>query len=189
MKALIIVGAIGLVAGIGSGTGVAFVMKPDAVPAADSVAAHDSVSPPDSTVVHHAPAAVVSADSGTTEPARAGVSAPDSHDAPATPATPTSPHAAAAATPDSGHAVVAETENAPADSLQGTRLRRLSRIFAAMTPRDAAKVLQQLDDADVVSIVGSLTEKQAAAVLMAMAPERAAIISRGTLRPKRERTP
>jgi hypothetical protein len=182
MKALIIVGAVGLVAGIGSGTGLAFVMKPDVPPAAaDSAVAHDSLATPDSTAVHRAPAAVVSADTSAAravaEQPAARVSAPESHDAPDP------------AKPDSGHTSVAETEVAPTDSLQGIRLRRLSRIFAAMTPRDAAKVLQQLDDSDIVSIVGSLTEKQAAAVLMAMAPERAAVISRGTLRPKVQRTP
>ena len=42
--------------------------------------------------------------------------------------------------------------------------------------------LQQLDDADVMVIVGSLTEKQAAAILQAFPPERAAIVSRGALR-------
>jgi flagellar motility protein MotE (MotC chaperone) len=91
--------------------------------------------------------------------------------------------------PPAAPAPTATTGAAPADTLQRTQLRRLSRIFAAMSPREASRVLQQLDDTDVISIVGSLTEKQAAAVLMAMPPDRAAVISRGSLRRAPGRTP
>jgi flagellar motility protein MotE (MotC chaperone) len=51
-----------------------------------------------------------------------------------------------------------------------------------MAPRDAAKVMVQLDDVDVQAIVGALTEKQAAAILANFPPERAAKISKGTMR-------
>jgi flagellar motility protein MotE (MotC chaperone) len=50
-----------------------------------------------------------------------------------------------------------------------------------MAPRDAAKVMVQLDDADVLAIVGALTEKQAAAILANFPAERAARISKGTM--------
>ena len=59
---------------------------------------------------------------------------------------------------------------------------KVAKIFAAMAPKDAAKVLEQLDDSEVQSVVASLAEKQAAAILQHFPPPRAALISKGVLR-------
>jgi hypothetical protein len=59
---------------------------------------------------------------------------------------------------------------------------KIGKIFAAMPARDAAKVLEQLDDSDVQSILGSLSGKQAAAILQSFPPIRAAAISKAALR-------
>ncbi|MEO8562941.1 MAG: hypothetical protein ABI601_12740 [bacterium] len=64
---------------------------------------------------------------------------------------------------------------APAD-------RRISRVFAAMAPRDAAKVLAQLTDQDIVTILGGLTEKQEAAILAQLPVDRLAAVSKLALR-------
>ena len=58
---------------------------------------------------------------------------------------------------------------------------QLARIFTAMQPRDAARVLGQLTDAEVREILTRMGARQAAAVLSNMAPERAAILSRTVL--------
>jgi hypothetical protein len=70
----------------------------------------------------------------------------------------------------------AATEIAPAD-------RRISRVMAAMPPRDAAKVLTQLADHDIAIILGNLTEKQEAAILAQLPVDRLAAVSKLALRP------
>jgi hypothetical protein len=59
---------------------------------------------------------------------------------------------------------------------------KVAKIFAAMPPKDAAMVLEQLDDNEVQSVISSLSEKQAAAILRNFPPPRAALISKGVLR-------
>lgn len=59
---------------------------------------------------------------------------------------------------------------------------KVAKIFAAMPPKDAATVLEQLDDAEVQSVISSLNEKQAAAILRNLPPARAALISKAVLR-------
>ena len=58
---------------------------------------------------------------------------------------------------------------------------QLARIFTAMQPRDAARVLGQLTDAEIREILTRMGARQAAAVLSNMAPERAAVLSRTVL--------
>lgn len=60
--------------------------------------------------------------------------------------------------------------------------RRLAKIFGAMQPKEAARVLDQMSDGDIRVIVGLLTEKQAAAVLSALSPQHAAAVARLTAR-------
>jgi hypothetical protein len=60
--------------------------------------------------------------------------------------------------------------------------KRISRVFAAMAPRDAAKVLEQMNDADVSIILGNLTEKQTGAIMALLPAPRVAALSRGALR-------
>ena len=171
MKKLIVLAVIGLVIGIGGGTGAAIALRPATVP--DSTAADSSNAHGDTTAViaaapvgEHAPAPVVDSvavDTATKKPA-------EHVTAPAEPAT----HSPAP--------VPTLIEKPESDSLERAQVRRIGRIFAAMAPREASKVLQQLDDADVRVIIASLTEKQAAAILQAFPPERAAAISKSTLR-------
>lgn len=59
---------------------------------------------------------------------------------------------------------------------------RIGKIFAAMPAKEAAKVLVQLDDADVQAILGAVSAKHAAAILQNLPPVRAAAISRAELR-------
>lgn len=70
-----------------------------------------------------------------------------------------------------GDASAAAAEIAPAE-------RRISRVVAAMAPRDAAKILAQLADHDVAVILSGLTEKQEAAVLAQLPPDRLAAITK-----------
>jgi hypothetical protein len=236
MIRLIIVGVIGLLLGMGGGTGVAVLRGAPAVPAdsaaqakaiADSIAAHaeggkshgdstqapgdsahasdsskagtpvghgaaekagekagekTAVSSPDKNTATHEPlttstrAAVTNPPKATSVP-KANASHTDSAMHPATSAkTPASNVKTPAESPKSPNTAASTT--AVSDSAQP---RRIARIFAAMAARDAAKVMVQLDDADVQAIVGALTEKQAAAILANFPPERAAKISKGTM--------
>jgi hypothetical protein len=181
MKKVIILAVVGLLVGIGGGTGIAVVLRPDVV--ADSTAADSSSAHNDTTAV------IAAAPAGEHAPAAQPT---DSVHADSTAAVKDTAHAAVK---DPAHAVpvVDTTSHKPAtapilvektasDSLHRAQVRRIGRIFAAMAPREASKVLQQLDDSDVTIIVSSLTEKQAAAILQAFPPERAAAISRGSLR-------
>jgi hypothetical protein len=59
---------------------------------------------------------------------------------------------------------------------------KVAKIFAAMPAKDAAMVLEQLDDVEVQSVISTLSEKQAAAILRNFPPARAATISKAVLR-------
>ena len=59
---------------------------------------------------------------------------------------------------------------------------KVAKILALMPAKDAAKVMERLDDDDVQAIIGSVSEKQAAAILQNFPPERAAVISKGVMR-------
>ncbi len=74
---------------------------------------------------------------------------------------------------------VASTKGVVADTVVS---RRLAQVFGAMQAKDAARVLEQMDDADVRTILASLNNKQQAAILEAFPTERAATIARATLR-------
>jgi len=87
------------------------------------------------------------------------------------------------ATEDSEGAEVLAPQLADADSLaQMTRnYQRLSQIFAAMQPEDAAAVLEQLDDAQLEGILLAMQGRNAAPILAEMEPVRAAALSRRVL--------
>jgi hypothetical protein len=59
---------------------------------------------------------------------------------------------------------------------------RLAKIFSAMSPKDAAKVLEQMPDADVRTILALMSDRSAAAVLTQFPPARAATITNGPSR-------
>jgi hypothetical protein len=60
-------------------------------------------------------------------------------------------------------------------------LERLGKIFMAMKPRDAAAVLEHLNDQEVEAILFQLREKNAAQILGNFPPDRAAVLSRSVL--------
>jgi flagellar motility protein MotE (MotC chaperone) len=55
---------------------------------------------------------------------------------------------------------------------------RISKIFTAMPAKQAAKVLEQMADGDVVVILGSVTDRKAAEILSLLPPQRAATVSK-----------
>jgi flagellar motility protein MotE (MotC chaperone) len=67
-----------------------------------------------------------------------------------------------------------------------TQSEKVARIFGAMPAKDAAKVLEQLDDAEVQSIMSGLSAKQAAAIMQHLPTARAASISKLVLRGSHE---
>lgn len=60
---------------------------------------------------------------------------------------------------------------------QTAKVRGLAKIFGTMKPKDAAKLMENLDDKLVMSIVSTLTPDEAAAVLALMDVKKAAKIS------------
>lgn len=58
---------------------------------------------------------------------------------------------------------------------------RLGKIFAAMDPRDAARVLEMLEDHEVRAILTHMSDRNAAAILGHFEPARAATLSRVVL--------
>ena len=61
---------------------------------------------------------------------------------------------------------------------------RLSKIFTSMSAKDAAKVFEQMDEADVITILGAVNDRKAAEILTLLPPARAASISKSLLKPK-----
>jgi hypothetical protein len=59
---------------------------------------------------------------------------------------------------------------------------KLGKIFAAMPAKDAARVLEQLADAEVHDILKSLSDKQAAGIMQFLPSQRAASISKLALK-------
>jgi hypothetical protein len=59
---------------------------------------------------------------------------------------------------------------------------RISKIFTAMSSKDAAKVLDQMDDADIVTILSGINDRKAAEVLGLLPVARAAGISKEVLK-------
>ena len=81
----------------------------------------------------------------------------------------------------SATADLAEMVRAARNDAMNTALpeQRLAKIFAAMSPKDAAKVMEQMPDTDVRSILSLMSDRSAAAVLTQFPPARAATITNG----------
>ena len=183
---------IGLVLGLGGGTGFALMRARKPVAAAvDGEEKKETVK--DGDEKHgdekHGDEATAPRPEGTDHAASSSADSPapvartePKHDSAA--AAPRAPAVApvSAAVPAAGTAkpVAADTSRAGAPAPG-----RIAKIFAAMSAKDAARVLQQLDDADVQTVLGGLNDKQAAAILSGFPPERAAAISRAVLRGKK----
>jgi hypothetical protein len=197
MKALILPFVIAIVIGVGAASA-ASVMKAKhaALPVvADSTKQHAAQDSGGLRVIEASGATVAAA------PAAAHDSANSAASAPATPADTTKiAHQVAPATPrattgaakpvdvTSAQANVAAPAAARAPVSAGAAVavpaaqKRIARVFASMAPRDAAKVLEQMNDADVSIILGNLTEKQTGAIMALLPAPRVAALSRGALR-------
>lgn len=99
----------------------------------------------------------------------------ESHGTPAGDAAASKPHLPAL--PPKPMAAPASAATTPPPSTS-----KVAKIFAAMPAKDAAKVMEQLDDTDVQAIIASVSEKQAAAILQNFPPARAAAISKAVMR-------
>jgi len=177
---LIVFAVIGLIIGLGGGSGVAVMRARKTV-----VAVRDSAVAKDSTA------------DGEKEPGAKSTHAPEGEQHAAAPKDSEPVVRTIAATADSAAVV----KSAPAPTVANPRVTkpvpdtgrsaqppapgRISKIFAAMSPKDASRVLEQLDDSDVQAVLAGLNDKQAAAILSGFPPARAAAISRAALRGKK----
>lgn len=97
-----------------------------------------------------------------------------------------SPGPATGTTPTSGSSQAREVAGASLslrrDSTTVAHERRLARTFGAMGSKDAARVLEQLSDADIGTVLGYLNERQAAGIMSNFDPERAARLGERALR-------
>jgi hypothetical protein len=199
MKQLIIPIAIGLLAGLGGGSGYAYMKASakyvkDSTHVADSLKAHppaDSTESAEHADSSHGPAVDSTAHAAPMTPAdslraleAARLSLKD--------ATKGVPNAADHATPVKGKASAPPAKVAPAPAptaapaapAANTSMpeQRLAKIFGAMQAKDAAKVLEQMTDSDVRAILGVMSDKQAAAILTTFPAPRAAAITKGPLK-------
>jgi len=72
----------------------------------------------------------------------------------------------------------------PADSAVQASEQRLAKVFTAMEPKQAAKVLQHMQDADVQIILGYVGPRQAASIMAELPPERVATLSKMAMQTK-----
>ena len=78
----------------------------------------------------------------------------------------------------------APTAPPPADSATQASEQRLAKVFTAMEPKQAAKVLQHMQDADVQIILGYVGPRQAASIMAELPPERVATLSKMAMQTK-----
>ena len=71
-----------------------------------------------------------------------------------------------------------------ADSVVGASERRLAKVFTAMEAKQAAKVLQHMEDGDVQIILGYVGPRQAASILAELPPQRVATLSKRAMQVK-----
>jgi hypothetical protein len=137
-------------------------------------------------------------DSTTADSTAADSSDSASHDTPGhtpAPADSAQPAAPAHATPTGGesHAATGADAHTPAAAAAPTadssarpralgQEARLAKLFGAMAPKDAARVLTQMDNRDVQTILNLVGDKQAAAILTLLPADRAVAFSQNQLR-------
>jgi hypothetical protein len=213
MKQLLIPVLIAVLAGVGGGSGFAYMRTSkafvaDSIQRADSIKAHPpkKAAPADAPADAHAetagpmdaapvdePVPMTPADSlRAVEAARAGahgagargggdsISGAKAAHAPEAPKGSPAGATASATTP-AATADVANLVRAARSEAMNTALpeQRLAKIFAAMSAKDAAKVMEQMPDADVRSILALMSDRSAAAVLAQFPAARAATITKG----------
>jgi hypothetical protein len=72
----------------------------------------------------------------------------------------------------------------PLDTTVRESERRLAKVFIAMDPKQAAKVLEHMSDNDVHVILGYVGPRQAASIMAALPPERVATLSKLSMQGK-----
>jgi hypothetical protein len=77
------------------------------------------------------------------------------------------------------------SEDAPKDTATQAAERRVSKVFTAMDPKQAAKVLDHMSDGDIHVILGYVGPRQAAAILAELKPERVAALSKLAMKPSK----
>jgi hypothetical protein len=173
MKTLLLSLLAGLVIGLGASSALILYAGVDPEPLTTSLAKALGTHQPDTPVDTLPPVTVEPVMPGEAEEARVAGLALD-EPAPLPEVTAELPIAALAALPPA--------PEPPPDPLPAERL---ARLYGSMQPREAARVLEQLDDFEVRLILGHLGNREAAAILGNLSPERAAEISRTVLRPER----
>ncbi len=205
MKHLLIPVLIAVLAGVGGGSGFAYMRTAkafvaDSIQRADSirthpparvaaVEAHDgadaapvdepvAMTPADSLRAVEAARAQAPGAAATPAPVASKSAQPPGSQSPA----PTT--AAATTAANAGTADVANLVRAARNEAMSTALpeQRLAKIFTAMSPKDAAKVMDQMPDTDVRAILALMSDRSAAAVLTQFQPARAATITKGAAR-------
>jgi hypothetical protein len=81
-------------------------------------------------------------------------------------------------------AAAAPATPAVPDSVVEASERRLAKVFTAMEAKQAAKVLQHMEDADVQVILGYVGPRQAASIMAELPPERVATLSKRAMQAK-----
>jgi flagellar motility protein MotE (MotC chaperone) len=90
----------------------------------------------------------------------------------------------AASTAQKAAAAASPSVAAAPDSAVEASERRLAKVFTAMEPKQAAKVLEHMADADVQIILGYVGPRQAASILAELPPERVAALSKRSMQAK-----
>ncbi len=177
-----LIGAMGLVVGLGGGAGWGALQTRDALLAAraEEHAKETEATP----AVDHDPLESLS------EPARSAADTACTNDSLGAGDGVPGEGAAPGALPEPGaHAVEGDSAATsampaaavPAESIDGDGARRLGKIFAAMKPADAAGVLGQMSDAEAAAVLLGMSERQAAPILGSLPAERAAVLGRVVL--------
>jgi flagellar motility protein MotE (MotC chaperone) len=65
----------------------------------------------------------------------------------------------------------------PADGMS------IGKVYEAMTPEEAAPILDRLDDATLRAVLGRMRERQVAVILAAMNPDRAVAVTKAFAAP------
>jgi len=173
----------GLLLGLGGGAGFAVMRakKPTPLAAAGAESKKDSAAV--ATEGHDEPAAAAQADEPVENVVPPAPVAPASGPAVAPAVAPAAARTEQPAGPTRDSAAAARPPSADSTRAAPTATPgRIAKIFAAMPARDAARVLEQLDDADVQTVLTGLNDRQAAAILAGFPPARAAAISRAVIR-------
>ena len=173
-----------LVVGTAASTGAKYAIAKPQPPHADSTAAHDSTGADSAAAGEHGDTAVVASGEESHAPAdtmpKAPVAMKDT--------TVHAPDAKAVVEQAKAVGVPPKTSDAAkavTDSIVDASERRIAKVFTAMDPKQAAKVLEHMSDNDVQIILGYVGPRPAAAIMAELPPERVAILSKLAMQGKK----